>query len=209
MINSGLQISWNLNGPEPVAGNTIVDAVRVATATSDSGFESGGAGKLLFISNKGNLNGLFSSTGFQGGFYANTYSQGADSSMERLLKLGAIEEFGMPCGLFLIFGYDEADESYIEKYKDGVITAEELKRFQVNWSQGWSIGSRIKLSAAKRYLGTAGYVVSDNFGNAQLPVNENLESGGILKLALVLRYPSGYEAQRFLINLNFYFEEEL
>ena len=209
MINSGLQISWNLNGPEPIANNTIVDAIRVGASTTDVDLASGGAGKVLFISNRGNLNPEFSSNGFEAGLYVNGYSQGADRSMERMLQLATIEDSGMPCGLFLIFGYDETEDSYIEKYIDNTITAEELLKFQINWSQGWSINSRIRFSEVKRYIGTPGYVISDTFSNAQTPSNEYLESAGVLKVAMVLRYPEGYEPQRFLVNLNFYFEEEV
>lgn len=123
-----------------------------------------------------------------------------DISLPEILSWSAIidPEDNLPCGVFTIFGFDESNESYIEKYLDGTITSEEMYFFSHNWIQGQSRIDQIPLSTSKRYLNTGTYIQSDELEGVgeTFSSNEYDEKAGILRVMVLIRVPSGIEAKK-------------
>ena len=123
-----------------------------------------------------------------------------DISLPEILKWSSIidDTDELPCGVFTIFGFDGEGNSYIEKYLDAEITAEEMYLFSHNWIQGQSRLDQIPLDTARRYLNTAVFTQSNELEGVLETFSANAygEKAGILRVLVLIRVPSGIEAKK-------------
>jgi hypothetical protein len=123
-----------------------------------------------------------------------------DISLPEILSWSSIidPEDGLPCGVFTIFGFDELNVSYIEKYLGETITSEEMYLFSHNWNQGQSRIDQIPFEVARRYLNTATYIAEKNFEGIVETHTPNgfQERSGVLRVMVVIRVPQEITAKK-------------
>lgn len=132
-------------------------------------------------------------------------------SLEEALAWSAIEDpGGKPYGVFTVFGYQDSSGvvSYIDKFKNDTITADELRAFQHSWTQGTRSFNKIKKEVCYTYQD--GTYSQSNV----LPVYSNInidnaagENNGILKILFGVRLPDTANVGRILINQEFYYQD--
>lgn len=188
-----VQISWNSSAQGQDGITEIQELI------SSAGNENT---NTLYIRNNSN------SSAYEFGIYISPSSyfhidedMDADSidheRFELLMRWAQEEHDSLPCGFFTIFGRDESEESYISKYLNETITAEELLTFQHNWLQGRSWDNAIQLDVVDRELPSGATDLSS--------LNPEEE----IQILNVIRIPSDAAATKININLKAFFIENL
>ena len=184
-----MNLSWFDNSNASLATDLVEEQTLFNGASLSDIDDAKLASKILWVRNNG------SETASEGlvdfGFYI---SSAKLDDLNKVLKLGQTSnDNNLPYGLFVVFGYENADgtNSYIDKFLDDSMSRTELLKFQVNWNQGCSPLNKIKLNQAytKRQ---SGYVKNSTFP-IYFATSENTyyESVGKIKVAVGLRCRNG------------------
>jgi hypothetical protein len=215
-MKSNVQISWQSQAVIASSSELILSSVNETVDSSSEFVNSRTVTKEVYLKNLGkNVTGAYDSTGYSAGLYI-VGEDGplvSSNSLETLLSWASMldDDDGLPCGIFSIFGYDDSDASYITKYNDGIITAEELTLFQHNWLQGSNFMNRLELDVARRYLSVDNYKQDSDFEslNSEDTINSFGERSGCLKVLVVIRIPKDQRANRLSFRHSLGYEEKV
>lgn len=187
----------NLSWFEFTESQTSEDLLDVETTVSVSYAGSLVSYKDFWIQNNGNEEGEGTLVDF--GLYVSANDR---NDLIKVLKLASeVDGDDLPCGLFLVFGYDEESNSYIDKIPEGIYSAEEAAKFQVNWTQGTTQLNKITLNSAQTFNGT-GYSTRTNLPVSDEITNTDSETRGRIKVRLVLKAKEGGETLLSKISVN-------
>jgi hypothetical protein len=195
-----VELSW-LNNSSLESGTIIYERPVFEGLISDS-LEDRILYYEMFLRNNGEASAL------NLGFYIESI-EGGFNFLE-CLRWGSLDPDpdGKPYGVFTVFGVDESDNSFIEKFKDNSITAEELIVFHHNYLQGTGIANKINLSASRVFLtgGTYGNVSGlESAGGTGTSIDGS--KPGVLKVLVGVRMPNTVSPVRIRFNHKVFYEE--
>jgi hypothetical protein len=201
-MKSNIQLSWQ-SAAELVFISDLVIENKSNSISSSGTIAERTWQELYWLKNLGRtIIDVTDPVAYNCGFYLDNLPSfdSLDISLPEILKWSSIidAEDGLPCGVFTIFGFDSEGDSYIEKYLDEEITAEEMYLFSHNWIQGQSRLDQIPLDTARRYLNTATFTQSNELEGVLETFSANAygEKAGILRVMVLIRVPSEIEAKK-------------
>lgn len=208
---ANVQLSWLTDPVLTEVSSAVVETPRLSASIGDT-LDERTAYYEIFLRNGPDL---LSGTALSVGFYTgldlshNVRTDAEPGAYESIYGWANISESGRPMGVFTVFGFDNSDVSYISKFKDGSMSAEELALFHHNWLQGSSPLNAIKLSVAKTYT-SSGYTTSDNLETSGASgVATDNSRPGVLKVLIGVRFPSTVSPSVLRFRHNVCYEEAL
>lgn len=201
-MKSNIQLSWQSAAEIGTITDLVIDN-KSNSINSTGTLEGRTWTETYFLKNLGRtIVDVADPIAYNCGFYLDSLPifESLDVSLPEVLSWSSIidPEDGLPCGVFTIFGFDESDVSYIEKYLDASITAEEMYMFSHNYIQGQDRLNQIPFNVAKRYFDTDTYASSEDFeGIVEThDPNEFDERSGVLRVMVLIRVPEGITARK-------------
>ena len=200
-MKSNIQLSWQ-SAAELGAISDLVIENKSNSINSSGTIAERTWSELYWLKNLGKtIVDLTDPVAYNCGFYLDNLPSfsSLDISLPEILRWSSvIDADGLPCGVFTIFGFDSDGESYIEKYLDESITAEEMYFFSHNWIQGQSRLDQIPLDTARRYIDTTTFIQTNELEGVVETFSANAfgEKAGILRVMVLIRVPSGIEAKK-------------
>jgi hypothetical protein len=179
-----MNLAW-FSAPATAEAENLIENSTTIAASYVLGDESI-AYEEIWVTNQGDENGESTLVDF--GFYI----EGNDLTyFNRLLNYSSFTEAGKPCGLFIVYGYtdDTGETSYIDSFLTGELSSEDMLKFQLNWTQGVSPLTSIKMSQAFTYDNNSEYNQKANLQTKGGILNSNGENKGVLRIAVILRLP--------------------
>ena len=179
-----MNLAW-FSAPATAEAENLIENSTTIAASYVLGDESI-AYEEIWVTNQGDQSGEPTLVDF--GFYIE-----ADDLyyFNNLLTYSSFTEGGKPCGLFIVYGYtdDTGETSYIDSFLTGELSSQDMLKFQVNWTQGVSPLTSIKMSQAFTYDNNSEYNQRANLQTKGGILNSNGENKGILRIAVILRLP--------------------
>ena len=179
-----MNLAW-FNAPNSAQPENLTDYSSTISASYVLGDESISY-KEIWVSNQGTE--TSGSTLVDFGFYIEADDL---SQLNNLLNYSSFEEAGKPCGLFIVYGYndDTGENSYIENFLSGELFPQDMLKFQVNWTQGVNRLNALRMSSTYTYDKNGEYSQRGNLELNGGQVNAAGENKGVIKIAVILRLP--------------------
>jgi hypothetical protein len=201
-MKSNIQLSWQSAAELGSISDLVIENKSNSINSSGTIIERTWQ-ELYWLKNLGRtITGLTDPVAYNCGFYLDNLPSfnSLDISLHEILTWSSIidDADGLPCGVFTIFGFDSEENSYIEKYLEASITAEEMYLFSHNWIQGQSRLDQVPLDTARRYLNTTVFIQTNELEGVDETFSANTydEKAGILRVLVLIRVPSGIEAKK-------------
>lgn len=201
-MKSNIQLSWQSVAELDIISDLVIENKSNSINSSGTITERSWS-ELYWLKNLGKtIVDLTDPVAYNCGFYLDNLPSfdSLDISLPEILKWSSIidSEDNLPCGIFTIFGFNSEGESYIEKYLDGSITAEEMYLFSHSWIQGQSRIDQIPLDTSRRYINTGTFIQSNELEGLVETFSANAfgEKAGILRVMVLIRVPSNIEAKK-------------
>jgi hypothetical protein len=190
-----------------------LDAADLTTANTNIELTYGNTPykKDIWIVNNGTEDAM-SGILYQVGFWIDSNSM---EDLAKVLNLGGQlhTETGIPCGLYLVFGYsdDGGGTSWLSKFEGAFeggpetpVTSEEASQFHFNWNQGTSILNKLMMNASDAYTynGSSGYQRRTTLYVNNDYLNADGSGKGALKITLYLVVPDAGASLLSNIRLN-------
>jgi len=202
-----IELTWSKSSDILGEGSLLTEGVQIEGSISGT-LPERVQGSTVYLKNNSNIEDTDLSTAFDLGLYCKAYAEGY--SFEQILEWSRLlDADDKPYGVFIVFGYDESDVSYIEKALDNSITAEELSKFHINYSQGRNFYNSIKLDVVNTF-NEGSYSKTKNFKTFSVLGGAEPTTGdatGLLKVCILTRIPDSIDATRVLLGLSVSYEE--
>lgn len=125
------------------------------------------------------------------------------NSLTDILKLGTLkDEDDKPYGVFIVFGYSEEEEAYVDLFESNSLDAISMYKFQINYTQGTSALKSIPLNRAITYTGPDSTATRSIFYVNNNELSATGEGQGRIKVSLVLRLPPSWNTFNSDFTLN-------